>query len=191
MSEIGTSRTDEQIVGDALVHKDIFGELVRRYEARLTRYLHRLGVYRQEDTEDVLQNIFLKTYRNLNEFDQSLKFSSWIYRIAHNEAMSFFRARSVRPEGSLIDDSDSALETLRSSLDASHEAERSIDAEHVSKALASIDAKYRDAIVLRYFEEREYSEISDILRIPIGTVATLLNRAKKKLQTELSHLTRL
>ncbi|MCC7522679.1 sigma-70 family RNA polymerase sigma factor [Candidatus Uhrbacteria bacterium] len=189
MSENGYSMSDEQVVGSALVNKEAFGELVKRYEARLTRYLHRLGVYRQEDTEDVLQNIFLKTYRNLNEFDKSLKFSSWIYRIAHNEAMSFFRARSVRPEGSIIDDSESALEILRSNLDASHEAERNIDAEHLSKALASIDAKYRDVIVLRYFEEREYTEISDILRIPTGTVATLLNRAKKKLQKELSHLT--
>jgi RNA polymerase sigma-70 factor (ECF subfamily) len=182
MSEHGNSLTDEHIVGEALVHKEAFGELVRRYETRLTRYLHRLGVHRHEDAEDLLQNIFLKTYRNLNEFDRNLKFSSWIYRIAHNETMSFFRSRSVRPEGSLLNDSEEALDMLRSGLDSSREAEHGLDSKHLSKALSLLDAKYRDVIVLRYFEEREYAEISDILRIPSGTVATLLNRAKKKLQ---------
>jgi RNA polymerase sigma-70 factor (ECF subfamily) len=58
----------------------------------------------------------------------------------------------------------------------------------LSEGLKKLEAKYRDVIVLRYFEEREYTEISDILRIPTGTVATLLNRAKKRLREVLSHL---
>lgn len=188
MAESSAFKTDEEIVGIALTHKEFFGELVRRYQDRLGRYLRRLGVFRHEDIEDVLQNIFLKTYRNLNDFDRSLKFSSWIYRIAHNEAMSFFRSRSVRPEGFVLEDSETALEMLKSGLDSSFEAELALDSAHLSKAMAALDPKYRDVLVLRYFEDREYADISDILRIPQGTVATLLNRAKKKLRTSLSHL---
>jgi RNA polymerase sigma-70 factor (ECF subfamily) len=90
MTNHDVTRADEDIVGDALVHKEAFALLVLRYQERLARYLRRLGVMRREDMEDVLQNVFLKTYRNLNEFDRQLKFSSWIYRITHNEAMSFF-----------------------------------------------------------------------------------------------------
>ncbi len=188
MTDSSAFKADEEIVGIALQHKEVFGELVRRYQDRLGRYLRRLGLYRHEDMEDVLQNIFLKTYRNLNDFDRSLKFSSWIYRIAHNEAMSFFRSRSVRPEGSALDDSELALETLKSGLDSSHEAELGLNAAQLSQAMEKLDAKYKDVLVLRYFEDRDYADISDILRIPQGTVATLLNRAKKKLRASLPHL---
>lgn len=182
MQTPSVTKTDEEIVGEALVRKDAFGVLVERYQARLSRYVRRLGVNRKEDTEDILQNVFLKTYRNLNGFDRDLKFSTWIYRIAHNEAMSFFRSRSVRPEGYVIEDGETLLEGLRSSLDLARTAEQSLDAARLTHALAALEPKYRDAIVLRYFEEREYAEMSDILQIPVGTVATLLSRAKKRLQ---------
>jgi RNA polymerase sigma-70 factor (ECF subfamily) len=151
----------------------------------LTRYLRRLGVSRSEDVEDVLQDVFLKAYRNLNDFDQELRFSSWIYRIAHNTAMSFFRAKRVRPEGMLVDDGEELLTQVKSDLNIETEAERAFDAELLRAALDTLDAKYRDVLVLRYFEQREYAEISDILRIPEGTVATLIHRAKKKLASAL------
>lgn len=188
MTNHDVSRADEDIVGDALAHKEAFALLVHRYEERLARYLRRLGVMRREDMEDVLQNVFLKTYRNLNEFDRGLKFSSWIYRITHNEAMSFFRSNASRPEGHPVDDAELVLEQLSSHSDASMEAELGLNAEQLSRAMKKLEAKYRDVIVLRYFEEREYAEISDILRIPTGTVATLLSRAKKRLRENLSHI---
>ena len=188
MTNHDVSRADEDIVGDALVHKEAFALLVHRYQERLARYLRRLGVMRREDMEDVLQNVFLKTYRNLNEFDRQLKFSSWIYRITHNEAMSFFRSNASRPEGHPVDDAELVLEQLRGHADTSMEAELGLNASQLSEGLKKLEAKYRDVIVLRYFEEREYTEISDILRIPTGTVATLLNRAKKRLREVLSHL---
>lgn len=182
MNAPSVPKTDEEIVGEALVRKDAFGVLVERYQAPLSRYIRRLGVQRKEDMEDVLQNVFLKTYRNLNGFDRDLKFSTWIYRIAHNEAMSFFRSRSVRPEGYMADDGESLLEGLRSSLDVARPAERSLNAAHLKQALSKLEPKYRNVIVLRYFEEREYADMSDILQVPVGTVATLLSRAKKRLQ---------
>lgn len=188
MTNHDVSRADEDIVGDALVQKEAFALLVLRYQERLARYLRRLGVMRREDMEDLLQNVFLKTYRNLNEFDRRLKFSSWIYRITHNEAMSFFRSTSSRPEGHPVDDAELVLEQLSGSADTSMETELGLNASQLTEALKKLEAKYRDVIVLRYFEEREYAEISDILRIPTGTVATLLSRAKKRLRDTLSHL---
>lgn len=175
--------TDEEIVALSLQKKEVFAVLVRRYEERLTRYVRRLGVFRKEDIEDLLQNVFLKAYRNLNAFDQALKFSSWIYRIAHNETVSFFRSRSVRPEGSLVADGEVMLGEIPDLLDVEGETDKRLSGETLGKALYQLDAKYREILILRYFEEREYSEISDILQIPVSSVGTLLSRAKKKLRT--------
>lgn len=173
---------DEDVVRESLRHKAAFGVLVSRYQARLDRYLRRLGVGRKEDREDLLQNVFLKVYRNLNGFDPRLRFSSWIYRIAHNETMSFFRARRVRPEPT-PDDADELLERVPAALDIEADANAALDAIRIRRALDALEPKYRDILVLRYFEERAYADMSDILRMPMGTVATLLNRAKKKLKT--------
>lgn len=178
---------DEEIVALALRKKEAFAVLVRRYEERLTRYVRRLGVSRTEDMEDLLQNIFLKVYRNLNAFDKTLRFSSWIYRIAHNETMSFFRSRSVRPEGSLVENGEDLLGEIPDALNIEGETDKRLTGEILAKALYRLDAKYREVLVLRYFEEREYSEISDILQIPVSSVGTLISRAKKKLRTYYPH----
>lgn len=95
---------DEEMIQMALRDKAFFGHIVMRYEQRLSRYIMRLGVRTKEDREDVLQDIFIKIYKNLNGFDTSLSFSSWVYRIAHNEAISAYRKKNVRPEGHLIDE---------------------------------------------------------------------------------------
>lgn len=179
--------TDEQLVLQTLERKEAFGVLVRRYDEKLMRYIRRLGVFRREDAEDVLQNAFIKAYRNLNGFDPKLKFSSWVYRITHNEAMTFFRSRKARPEGFLVGDGEEVLDILPSVLDIEEEAGRTIDGEVIRKSLYSMDSKYRDVLVLRYFEEREYTEISDILQVPVSTVGTLISRAKKKLKDHLDH----
>jgi RNA polymerase sigma-70 factor (ECF subfamily) len=178
--------TDEDIVARALEQKEAFGELVRRYQEKLSRYIRRLGVFRSEDVEDVLQNVFLSVYRNLNGFDRSLRFSSWIYRITHNEVMSFFRSRQARPEGYVIDESEERLTEIQSSLSVEREVEHVLNRDLLAAALAKLDPKYRDILVLRFFEEREYAEISDILKLPIGTVGTQINRAKKRLHDLLS-----
>lgn len=176
--------TDEEIVALAITQKEFFGVLVERYEEKLTRYIRRLGVRSSEDIEDVLQEVFLKAYRYLNDFDTTLSFSSWIYRIAHNEAISFYRKLHVRPEGHLIDDGDEAL-SLVDSGERSNEFEFdiSLNSVEVKNALSKLEQKYRDVVVLRYFEHKEYEEISDILKIPTGSVGTLIHRAKKRMKT--------
>jgi RNA polymerase sigma-70 factor, ECF subfamily len=174
--------SDEEIVRLTLSDPNQYGLLVERYEPKLQRYITRLGVRVHDDQLDVLQEIFIKAYRNLNGFDTSLSFSSWIYRIAHNEAISFYRKKNVRPEGHLVGDGDEVLSFISSSMEGSEVTfDKTINAKQVEAALATLDEKYREPIILRFFEHKEYDEISDILQIPIGSVGTLLHRGKKQL----------
>jgi len=174
--------SDEELVKMTLQDKSFFGDLVDRYESKLKRYIARLGVKNPDDQLDVLQEIFLKTYKNLNGFDTSLRFSSWIYRIAHNEAVSWYRKRNVRPEGHLIADSEDIIQWLSTKEDSAEVLfDKTVNAEKVGEALAEIDDKYRQVLILRFFEHKEYEEISDILKIPVGSVGTLIHRGKKSL----------
>jgi RNA polymerase sigma-70 factor, ECF subfamily len=183
MLEKTEQQTDEALVIASLRTPDSFGLLVERYEVKLNRYLVRLGIMNREDREDLLQEIFIKVYRNLNGFDTDLSFSSWIYRIAHNETVSWFRKRSVRPEGYLVGESDEVLRFIKDRQDSSELVfDQGLNAEVVRAALKEIDEKYRQVIILRYFENKEYEEISDILEIPVGSVGTWLYRGKKQLQ---------
>lgn len=179
--------SDEELVKKTLKDKVYFGELVERYEAKLSRYISRLGVHDPEDQLDVLQDIFLKVYKNLNAFNEKMKFSSWIYRISHNEAISWYRKKNVRPEGHLIADSEELISFLSVKADSVDvEFDKSVNSKEVNEALIKIDEKYREVLILRFFEHKEYEEISDILKIPVGSVGTLLHRGKKQLADALN-----
>lgn len=179
--------SDEELVTLTLKDKEHFGLLIERYEAKLSRYITRLGVRNDEDKLDVLQDIFIKVYKNLNGFDVKLSFSSWIYRIAHNEAISWYRKKNVRPEGHLVAESDEIVTLLSSKEDAADvQFDKEVNANQVSAALEDIDAKYREVLILRFFEHKEYDEISDILQIPVGSVGTLIHRGKKQLANALN-----
>lgn len=182
--------TDQEIVRRSLKEKHVFAELITRYEQKLRRYMGRLGVRTVDDQDDVLQNTFLKVYRNLNSYDPDLPFSSWIYRIARNEAISWYRHQRVRPEGYLVADSDEVLTLVAETADLPDVAfDKALAAADVSCALATLEEKYREVIILRYFEHKEYDEISDIMQVPLGSVGTLLYRGKKKLAAALKSTT--
>src|SRR3989344_3602095 len=130
---------------------------------------------------------FIIAYKNLNSFDTSLSFSSWIYRIAHNEAISWYRKHNVRPEGHLIADGEEVLALLKSKEECVEAAyDKEVNAEELGRAMEEIDEKYREVLILRYFEHKEYEEISDILKIPTGSVGTLISRGKKQLYNVLN-----
>jgi len=178
---------DIEMVQLALREQAFFAHIISRYEAKLDRYIRRLGIHDEEDRVDVLQEIFIKVYRNLNSFDQSLRFSSWIYRIAHNEAISWYRKRNARPEGHMVIDSDDVFNFLSTKEESSEvKFDKEINAENLAQALEKIDEKYRSVIMLRYFEHKDYNEISDILQIPLGSVGTLLHRGKHALRDVLN-----
>ncbi|MBX9907051.1 sigma-70 family RNA polymerase sigma factor [Patescibacteria group bacterium] len=183
-----SSLSDASVVAQSLKDKDSFAVLILRYEAKLDRYVRRLGVANADDRHDVLQDIFIKVYRNLNAFNASLSFSSWIYRIAHNETMSWFRKRKARPEGHMADDGDEILGLISGGESSEKVHLEESDRAAISEALERLPQKYRDVLVLRFFEERTYEEIADILEMPIGTVATLVFRAKDRLRILLENV---
>jgi len=172
--------TDEQLVGETLKNTEAYAFLVERYEEKLLRYIMRISTNAKEDAEDVLQDVFLSAYKNLNDFDQDLKFSSWLYRIAHNKVISHFRKVTARPKTTTYEGDSQLLNILASEEDIARDLERKYTAGEVRGILDLLDKQYREVLVLKFLEEKDYKEISDILEKPMGTVATLISRAKKQ-----------
>jgi len=181
-------KSDAQIVKETLIDKSAFAELIIRYEHVLPKYMRRLGVYDEEDRLDLMQEVFIKVYKNLQGYDPSLSFSSWIYRITHNECISFFRKKSVRPQVvTTTEEGRDLLEFIKDDTDPLQKV-FSIEAEQTIKnALQEISELHKDVLILRFFEGYEYKEISDILKIPMGSVATHIHRAKKSLRSKLEN----
>lgn len=178
--------TDEELVRLSLDNPDYFACLIDRYQLKLTNYIRKITNLDEDDIEDVLQDVFIKVYKNLNNFDPDLKFSSWIYRIAHNQVISNHRKRKARPQTTTIDEQDNNfLENLASSLDTRQEADLSYLRKNINQVLNHLDLKYREVLILKFLEEKDYKEISDILKKPIGTIGTLISRAKEKFRKEL------
>jgi RNA polymerase sigma-70 factor (ECF subfamily) len=177
-------KTDEELVKMALENQDCFAYIVERYHKKLLAYIMRISGFSREDGEDVLQEVFIKIYVNLNSFDSNLKFSSWIYRIAHNEVINNYRKKKSRPQ-SAIDLDDEFINNLASDLKTDKMADAKFLKENVNRTLELMEPKYREVLVLRFWEDKDYKEISDILKKPMGTVATLISRAKNSFQEEL------
>jgi RNA polymerase sigma-70 factor, ECF subfamily len=175
-------KTDEELVALTIENQDFFSCLVDRYTEKLTRYIMRISASTREDAEDLLQEIFVKAYRYLNDFDQSLKFSSWIYRIAHNQVISQWRKTKSRPQVIKFEADEDFLKFIANDEDLALDTERKFEAEEVRDLVDALDEKYREVLVLKFIEGKDYKEISDILQKPLGTVATLINRAKKQLK---------
>lgn len=172
---------DSDLVRLSLADQDQFSHIISRYRDRLARYIRRLGAINNEDEEDILQDIFLKVYLNLNDFNQDLKFSSWIYRIAHNQVISHFRKRQVRPEAHSLPIDSEGLQLLAKDISLERQSDAILRHEAIATALQKIEPRHREVLILKFFEDKSYQEISDILKKPEGTVASLLNRAKKSL----------
>ncbi len=176
---------DQELVKEALAHRDAFARIVTRYERRIRHYVTRLGSLDRETAKDILQETFIKAYLHLNDYNPSLPFSAWLYRIAHNETMSHFRKQKNRPRVMKSEDDARVFDKVVDDLDIEREADAAINHEAVRVALNTLDFKYRDVLALRFFEDKSYDEISDILELPLGTVAVYLNRAKAKLREKL------
>ncbi len=169
--------TDEDLVKSALDNQNAFAELINRYQIPLRRYIHRLAKLDDTDIDDILQESFIKLYLNLNDFNAELKFSSWLYRIVHNETMNYFRKRSVKYEISLEIEHEEKWRQFWKD-DGITQLDQSLSAKKIHQVLNKLSPHYREVLILRYFEEKDYDEISDILQKPPGTIASWLNRAK-------------
>lgn len=160
------------------VERGLFGVLVDRYEAKIRRYVKRLMPGVGEEVDDLLQDIFIKVFVHARGFDTGLSFNSWIYRIAHNEAVSWLRKKKARVE--TVELGESECQTFLTSIEVSNEShDARLTADAVARALGGLEERYRSVLVLKFLEGKTYEEIGDILAVPQGTVATLIHRAKK------------
>ncbi|HAJ33472.1 MAG TPA: hypothetical protein DCK79_08905 [Candidatus Atribacteria bacterium] len=178
------NKTDEQIVILTLKNQDYYLCLMKRYEAKLLNYILKISNTNREDAEDILQEVFVKAYQNLNDFDLNFKFSNWIYSIAHNTTISAFRKKKVHPQRVSWEDKD-LNNILESTLDIENTSLQKLTYKQILKIINQLPLKYKDVLILKFVEGKNYQEISDILHKPMGTIATLINRAKKSLKQEL------
>jgi RNA polymerase sigma-70 factor (ECF subfamily) len=161
-----------------------FDILIERYEKKLKRYARRFLF--KDDADDIVQEVFIKTYININSFDAGKKFSSWIYRIAHNEFINAIKKKKT--EKILFFDLDLLFPHPAARDSADSEAINSSLRLMLDKCLDKISAKYREPLVLYYYEDLNYKEISEILHIPASTVGVRLARGKAILKKKVKEI---
>ncbi len=173
--------TDEHIAlrvqqGD----KEAFGTLVDRYEPKISRYGMKF-LSRNEDIQDIVQDIFLSAYQNIQGFNTAQRFSPWIYRIAHNTFINALKKHSHRPL-TLIDFDALVSHIVYEDPAESERTQKEMRA-MIDKGLEQVAPKYKEVLILYYLEDMSYKEIAQVLHIPTSTVGIRLKRAKEALKS--------
>jgi len=177
-------RPDSELIAAARKNPEAFGLIMERYQAPLFAYVRRISQLSKEEIEDLLQEIFIKIYQNINEYDETLKFSSWAYRVAHNHVVDNFRKMGARPRTRGLEE-DELVFFLRSSVNLEKEFLSKDCLEKVEKCINHLPANYREILILRFLEEKNYEEIMDILKKSKGTIATLIARGRERLRSDM------
>ncbi len=162
--------------------EDCFEELVRRYQRPIAAYVYRMtGDY--DTALDLTQEVFIKVYHSLARYRSEYKFSTWIYRIAHNAAIDHLRRFGGRAQTDTLDgeaDGESYGKPFSSSAptpeQASEKAERRLAIEEVVQKLPQ---HYRELIALRHSHDLNYDEIAEVTGLPLGTVKNRIFRARE------------
>ncbi|GIW52966.1 MAG: RNA polymerase sigma24 factor [Gemmatimonadales bacterium] len=164
---------------------EAFDELVERYQKRLLNFVYRT-IGDRERAEDLVQEVFIRVHRHIHRFDQTKKFSTWIYTIASNLAKNELRNRSRNP---LV-----LFQTIKKNWEADHRPLQFEDVHHrpddlyrkrqlrelVEWGVAQLPEHHRQVFVLRELEGKTYEEISEIVGCNLGTVKSRLNRARNR-----------
>jgi RNA polymerase sigma-70 factor (ECF subfamily) len=181
-----TSAADCELVATAIDGVEgSFEELVRRYQRPISAYVYRM-VGNYESALDLTQEIFIKVYSSLRRYRPEFKFSTWIYKIAHNAAVDHLRRTSTR-EQSIINGTESdsfelPIESSRLSPEQeSEQRERRIEIEAVVRTLPP---NYRELIILRHSQDLTYDEIVEVTGLPLGTVKNRLFRAREMMRQQ-------
>ena len=176
--------SDKEIVKNSLANIDYFICLYYRYEKRLLHYIKRISGISNEQAEDILQDSFIKIWQNLNDFDQRMKLSSWIYRIVHNETISQWRNEKHYGKSKKVKFEENLSKHTLYEFDNKKDVDKMEFYTH--EVLYLLPMKYKSVLILKFIEGMSYQEISDVLKISEGTVATRINRAKKRFLKEAS-----
>lgn len=187
-SEIHIS--DEDLIerfqqGDTSAYESI----VKRYKDQLLNFVFRF-LANEEEAEDVVQETFLRVYRNRFAYTRVAKFSTWIYTIAGNLARTELRRRKRRRLFSISDMGieDRDYEISDEVFNPETHVDSALQEEIIQREISKLSPKFREVIILRDVQELSYEEISKIIRVPIGTVKSRVNRARLRLQNRLKKL---
>ncbi len=168
--------------------REAFGALVKRYERRVIGVALAV-VHNQDDALELAQETFVRAFENLGSFESRSSFSTWLYRIAANLAIDFWR-REGRYNVLRGEDAENELRRLPSARgDSFTAATRSELGERLSKALEQLTPEHRAVILLREVEGLSYDEISEVLNCPRGTVMSRLHYARSRLRGILKDFT--
>jgi RNA polymerase sigma-70 factor (ECF subfamily) len=183
---------DRRLIADSLLgDREAFGKIVSRYQSRLYNSVLRL-VDTPEDAADVVQDAFLNAFQSLRSFKGDAEFFTWMYRIAFNAAVSSKRKKKAAVSLNALEPGRNG--STHEPVDASDYVrpglalERTEDERQLYDALARLSAEHRDALVMKEIDGLKYDEIADVLKIPIGTVRSRLNRARLELRDLLQPL---
>jgi RNA polymerase sigma-70 factor (ECF subfamily) len=175
---------DYELVQTAVAGREAsFEELVRRYQRPIAAYVYRMvGDY--DSALDLTQEVFIKVYNSLNRYRSEFKFSTWIYKIAHNAAIDHLRRHAVREQtlsGSVEGERrEVTIESKR--LTPEQESERKERRMEIESVVQLLQPAYRELIVLRHSHDLSYDEIAEVTGLPLGTVKNRLFRAREAMR---------
>ena len=176
--------SDLDLIASAIAGaEDSFEALVRRYQRPITGYIFRmLGDY--EASLDVSQEVFIKVYNSLSRYSSDYKFSTWLYRIAHNAAIDHMRRNSVSPQSLETENADGTyqLQLECPKPTPEQDRQRSEWRTEIEQVVKRLPAAYRELILLRHAQDLSYDEIADVTGLPLGTVKNRLFRAREMMR---------
>ena len=154
-----------------------FKELVKQYKERLYWHIRKI-VISHDDADDVLQNTFVKVFKNIDNFKEESKLYSWMYRIATNESISFLNKKAKRNNVDISDYQQQLVSNLESDQWFSGSEIQII----LQKAIATLPQQQQLVFKMKYFDEMKYQEISDILETSVGGLKASYHHAVKKIE---------
>jgi RNA polymerase sigma-70 factor, ECF subfamily len=181
-----TSANDRDLVASAVSGTEgSFEELVRRYQRPLSMYVYRM-VGNYESALDLTQEIFIKVYNSLRRYRPEYKFSTWIYKIAHNSAVDHLRRNAVREQSLISGTEDDPFELPLESgrLSPEQESERKERRIEIEAVVRTLPGNYRELIILRHSQDLTYEEIVEVTGLPLGTVKNRLFRAREMMRQQ-------
>lgn len=200
ITALTSGRLDSRAEDSKLIHNALTGnqtayrQLMKKYHDQIYNLIYRI-VHNKEQVDDLTQETFVKAFASLKSFNEEYAFSTWLYKIATNSSIDYIRKRKLNTfsidKPIAADESDYHFELP----DTTYQPDKSIIQRQrntlIEEAINQLPEKYKRVIILRHNEERDYSEIAKILKLPIGTVKAHIFRARellnKYLRDKISH----
>ena len=168
--------------------ENAYAEIMQRYRNQLFHLMYKM-VHNREESEDLVQEAFMKAFNALASFNEEFAFSTWLYKIAVNNCIDYLRKKRLQTYSydKPVESKDGELRREYPDLD--YMPDKTLLATEktgiINKAIEELPEKYKTSIVLRHQEELSYEEIATILKLPLGTVKARIFRAREMLKRKL------